>query len=115
MALAKRRKPASCQCDMCQQHPYSAVAKQHRQVNRMVASLDERKRRLLVGFLADQMGKGGISEMATVTGMSRNTVRRGKHELAQPQIDCSRIRVEGGGRKPVEQKRPRLKMPLPNC
>jgi hypothetical protein len=102
--MMKLRTPASCQCDMCQQHPFSAVARQHRKINRVVASFDERQRRLFVGFLADQIGMGGVSEIAMVTGMSRNTVRRGKMELAQPLQKGSRIRVEGGGRKPLEKK-----------
>jgi hypothetical protein len=104
MASANQRRTISCQCEICSQHPYSEVAKHHRRVNRMVASFDERHRRLFVGFLADQLGEGGISQMATITGMSRNTIRRGKKELSHPLIDSSRIRAKGGGRKPIEQK-----------
>lgn len=109
MPSSKQCKPAVCQCDVCQQHPYSKVAKQHHSINHMVASLDERKRRLFAGFLAEQIGDGGISKVAVVTGMSRHTIRRGKTELHQPLMDSSRIRAEGGGRKPIEKKRPKFK------
>lgn len=115
MSLSKRRKPAICQCDMCQQHPYSQVAKQHRLINRMASLLDERRRRLFAGFLAEQMGEGGISKMAVVTGMSRHTIRRGTTELHQPPMDSSRIRAEGGGRKLIEKKRQKLKMRSQTC
>ena len=31
-----------CVCQTCQQHPYSAVAKEHQAINRVVAGLDEK-------------------------------------------------------------------------
>src|SRR5574340_1163906 len=62
----------SCECANCRQHPYGQTAKEHRRINRLVASADERNRRLLVGFLAQQQGRGGIALLARVTGLSRN-------------------------------------------
>jgi hypothetical protein len=82
------------------------VAVEHRAINRLVAVSNERLRRLLVGFLAAQMGYGGVSRMARITGMDRNTIARGQRELRRQGISkaqaSSRVRRFGGGRKPVE-------------
>lgn len=43
-------------CQTCRQHPYSAVAKEHQAINRVVAGLDEKNRRRFVGLLALQRG-----------------------------------------------------------
>ena len=71
----------SCECSTCQQHPQSALAREHRRINRLVAAIDERARRLLVGFLARQHGRGGITLLARITGLDRHTIARGQHEL----------------------------------
>src|SRR6266566_4588535 len=70
-----------CTCPTCQDHPYSAVAREHRRINRLVASADERTRRHLAGFLAQQHGRGGIAYVARITGLHPNTISRGKREL----------------------------------
>lgn len=94
-----------CECATCRDHPYSQVAKEHRQINRLVAAADERNRRLLVGFLAGQQGRGGVARLAQVTGMSRTTILRGRRELQRPGVASSaRVRRKGGGRKRIEKK-----------
>ena len=65
-----------CECSTCQQHPRSALAREHRRINRLVAATDERTRRLLVGFLARQHGRGGVALLARVTGLDRHTIAR---------------------------------------
>src|SRR5918911_774783 len=55
-----RRVVHACTCTTCQQHPHSSSAQEHRRINRLVAVADERTRRLLVGFLAQQHGRRGI-------------------------------------------------------
>lgn len=96
-----------CPCPECQQQPASEVAAQHRALNHLVATLDERCRRLVVGLLARRYGRGGIARLAQITGLSRDTIRRGQGELTQPAPrPGSRIRRPGGGRKRVEKKRP---------
>jgi len=92
-----------CQCRRCQQAPDSPTARQHRSINRLVALADERSRRLLVGFLAEQHGRGGIALLSQITGLDRNTIARGLRELHGEQpLPPGRIRQRGGGRKPVE-------------
>jgi hypothetical protein len=90
---------------MCEQHPYSRVAREHRSINRLVAGANERNRRILVGFLAQQHGLGGVALMARVTGLSRTTILRGRRELQRSgAASVARVRRRGGGRKRVEKK-----------
>lgn len=93
----------SCPCRRCRQDPNGPTAEQHRSINRLVALADERSRRLLAGFLAEQHGRGGISLLSRITGLDRNTIARGQRELhGDAPLPPGRIRHRGGGRKPVE-------------
>jgi hypothetical protein len=97
----------SCSCRSCRQDPNGPVAEQHRRINRLVALADERSRRLLVGFLAEQHGRGGIALLSHITGLDRHTIARGQRELhGEARLPPRRIRHPGGGRKPVEVARP---------
>jgi len=70
-----------------------------------MAELDERSRRLFAGILARQQGRGGIQQVARITGLSRMTIRRGWRESERGQAESSdRVRRPGGGRKCVEKK-----------
>src|SRR6266702_3196791 len=46
--------------------------------------LDEQARRLWAAVEARALGRGGISQVAEATGLSRATVRAGLQELAPP-------------------------------
>jgi DNA-binding phage protein len=107
MADSLRRRVHVCRCEECRRAPRGEVAREHRAINRVVAILDERGRRLLVGLLAWQMGHGGVVRLAEITGMSRTTMRRSWLELqnAVPELR-GRIRRCGGGRQRVEKKIP---------
>jgi hypothetical protein len=95
----------ACACSECQRHVDGATARAHRDINRLIASLDERDRRLFVGFLARQDGSGGIRPLVRITGLSRNTIRRGLREWEQLTSEAPRrIRRPGGGRKRVEKR-----------
>ena len=97
----------SCECSTCQQHPQSALAREHRRINRLVAAIYERARRLLVGFLARQPGSGGITLLARITGMDRHTIARGQHELQRlGRQQSGRVQHSGAGRPCVEKKVP---------
>src|SRR3954451_2909403 len=96
-----------CRCPDCQQDLPSEVVEEHRAINQLIATLDEKSRRLFAGFWATIYGRGGIERLAVITGLSRTTIRRGKREFQQPEgIDTSRIRKPGGGRKRIEKKYP---------
>jgi hypothetical protein len=107
---------SSCHCLACQQHPFGHAAVQQRLLNRLVASADERTRRLLVGFLALEYGRGGITRLARITGLSRPTIRRGLRELRQPPgLPPGRVRRPGGGAPRVEATRPKSSGPWRSC
>jgi hypothetical protein len=64
----------------------------------VVRMLDERNRRRFVGLLARQWGRGGVQHLIEITGVSRNTIIRGRDEAPGRSI-----RRRGGGRQPVEK------------
>jgi hypothetical protein len=96
-----------CPCPGCRREPDGAVAREHRAINRLVAWTDERSRRLVAGFLARLYGHGGITLLARITGLDRNTIARGRRELdrADP-LPPGRARRPGAGPKPVETRHP---------
>src|SRR6516225_6956719 len=96
-----------CSCPECRREPDGAVAREHRAINRIIACTDERSRRLVAGFLARLYGHGGITRLARITGLDRNTIARGRRELDQADVlPPGRVRRPGGGPKPVETRRP---------
>ena len=72
----------SCPCSRCRSQPDGPSAKQHRALNDLVATLDEKSRRLVVGLFAKQHGPGGITHLARITGLSRDTIRRGLRSVS---------------------------------
>jgi len=98
-------RPQVCACLACRRHPHSSLAREHRRIKRLLASADERLRRLLAGFLAHQRGRGGITLLAQISGLDRNTVARGRRELLQGQPPAARrVRRPGAGRPRAEKK-----------
>jgi hypothetical protein len=94
-----------CGCPACARHPRGATARVHRDINRLVAALDERRRRLFVGFLVRLQGRGAIRRLARITGLSRNTIRRGVREWERPlAVEGERVRRPGGGRQSAEKR-----------
>ncbi len=79
--------------------------------------LDERTRRLWAAAEAVAIGRGGISQVAKATGMSRTTVRVGLKELesGDPLVKSTgRLRSPGGGRKSLTKHDPKLVEALKN-
>jgi hypothetical protein len=76
--------------------------------------LEERARRLWAAGEARAIGRGGISQVAEATRLSRATIRAGFQELAHPlsttapQAPVERVRRPGGGRKPLGVHDPQL-------
>lgn len=96
-----------CKCDRCKDHPRTAEATEHRKLNRLIAGLDEKQARRVVGLLAEKEGHGGITRLSRVTGMSRTTILQGQRELVgRDPIPHDRVRRRGGGRKRLEKKDP---------
>jgi len=77
---------------------------------RLFRSLDEASRRRLAGQRAIEIGYGGIKQVAMLSGLSQNTVRRGMAELRSGEelLAQGRIRRPGGGRKNIEEQDPQV-------
>lgn len=67
--------------------------------------LNERTRRIWAAIEASAIGRGGVSQVAQATGLSRTTIYLGIEELeSQNQtVNRDQIRTPGGGRKLVEE------------
>jgi hypothetical protein len=79
--------------------------------------LDERARRQWAGAEAMALGWGGVSLVASATGMSRVTIKAGVRELQQRSgpnavAVTARIRRPGGGSKPLTQIDPQIESAL---
>jgi hypothetical protein len=101
----KCRKIYQCRCFRCREHPYGGATKQHRAINRVLLTLNEKHRRRFVGLLALQRGRGGVQDLALITGLSRNTIRRGREEVRRAD-HLAGVRQAGAGRKAVEKNSP---------
>jgi hypothetical protein len=89
-----------CRGEECKRSPVGETAKLHGSINRVMESLEERRRRHFVGLLASQHGYGGIQHLARVTGVSRTTILRGRRELeARSLVANGRPRAPGAGGK----------------
>lgn len=107
MSKSKHRRMHQCVCAVCQQHPYSQTAQQHKAINRVLTTLHEKNRRHFVGLLAMQWGTRKIALLSHITGLSRTTIHRGKREVEHPgPKGTPRIRESGAGRIAVEKNNP---------
>ena len=69
--------------------------------------LDERQRRLYAALESLKIGHGGDRRIAELLGIDAGTVARGRQQLLAGEVERERVRRPGGGRHPVEKKRPR--------
>ena len=67
--------------------------------------LDEKQRRLYAGLESLQLG--GDRQIADLLHLDPHTVAKGRRQLLAQEVEVGRVRGVGGGRKPVEKKRPR--------
>jgi hypothetical protein len=66
--------------------------------------LNEKQRRLYAGLESFKIGHGGDKRIADFLDLDVHTVAKGRRELFSGNVESSRIRKKGGGRKPVEKK-----------
>ena len=69
--------------------------------------LDEQQRRLYAGLESLKLGRGGDRQLAEFLALNPHTVARGRQQLLAQDVEVDRARRAGGGRKPVEKKRPK--------
>jgi hypothetical protein len=91
------------------------VEKIRKQYILLLPVLDERARRQWAASEAESYGRGGSAWVCEATGISHNTISKGKNELDErrklpegKESITSRIRKEGGGRKSLEKKDAKL-------
>ncbi len=77
------------------------------QLSELLPLLNERQRRVLAASEAKSYGKGGVTVVARITGMSRQTIYRGLEELGNFD-DPDRVRCSGGGRKKLTETMPEV-------
>lgn len=102
-----------CECAICQQSESHPDQRVHQQMNLLLSRLDEQQRRWYAAIEAQKLGHGGATLLAKITGLSVETIRRGRTELEDglSQRPVDRVRQVGGGRKTVEKKRQPSKLP----
>jgi hypothetical protein len=83
---------------------------------RVLGTLNEAQARVFVAQKALEEGRGAMSRLARLTGMSRPTIVKGIEELEAGRLptrsETGRLRAVGGGRKRVEDTDPHLKRVL---
>ena len=52
-------------------------------MNFLVSTLDERQQRLYVGLESQRLGHGGDRQLSLITGLSVDTIAKGRQELDQ--------------------------------
>jgi len=69
--------------------------------------LNEQQRRLYAGLESLKLGRGGDRQLSDFLDLDPHTVARGRQQLLDQDVEVDRARRTGGGRTPVEKKRPK--------
>jgi hypothetical protein len=77
-------------------------------ITTLLPHLNEAQKRIFLASEAIGYGRGGISEVERISGVSRPTIRKGISEIKNKKGPAERIRTEGGGRKAIEIKQPSI-------
>ena len=78
-----------------------------KRIGTVLPMADESQRRRYLAAEAESLGRGGLTAVAALAGVSRATVSVGRRELGDPgSVPEGRVRREGAGRKPIERYRP---------
>jgi hypothetical protein len=96
----------ACECPICQATSDPAVVRRHYHINLLLSRLTEPQRRWYVGFLSQEPDSPGERQLVLITGLARNTIQRGRRELATGFADlaATRQRRAGAGRPVAEKK-----------
>jgi transposase len=79
-----------------------------KRIQTIVPILNENQKRKYLAAEAESLGRGGITQISQVLGVSRNTIAAGIKEIGESKrgATADRIRKEGGGRKSIEETQP---------
>lgn len=85
-------------------------------ISRVLPLLDENQKRKFLASEAILLGRGGIQEISSISGIHRNTIAAGIKELNDPSniaestdAEKRRVRAKGAGRKPITETQPGIK------
>jgi len=94
-----------CECDICKHPENHPDQEQHHRMNVFFSRLDEQQKRWYAALEVERLGHGGQTLVAQITGLSIPTIQRGRDEMSNDLAErpSERIRLPGGGRKPVEK------------
>jgi hypothetical protein len=100
-----------CVCDLCQVSSDAHTRQYHQHITVFLQHLNETQRRWYVGMLSLQPESPTDHILAQVTGLHRQTIRRGRREVLAglPDVAAPRQRKPGAGRPSAEKKIRRLK------
>ncbi len=73
------------------------------QLQALLSALNEKQRRLYLGFESLKIGHGGDIRIARIAGANVKTVARGRMELQAGDVSMDRIREAGAGRPAVKK------------
>jgi DNA-binding transcriptional MocR family regulator len=106
MAAAQEPEIHVCECPICQAASDSGVMRRHRQINLLLSRMTESQRWWYVGFLSQAPDRPSDRQLARISGLDRNTIQRGRQELAAGLADVAltRQRRLGAGRPAAEKK-----------
>ena len=93
-----------------------------KRIRTILPLLDERQKRIYLAAEAESLGRGGMGIVGKIAGVNKNTMTAGKNDLedlrsGKDPVACfdsqspgrkttSRIRKQGGGRKPISETQP---------
>jgi len=80
---------------------------QQRRVTREIVSGLYLAAPFVCGLESLKLGRGGDRQLADFLDLDPHTVARGRQQLLAQDVEVDRARRTGGGRKPVEKKRPK--------
>ena len=90
--------------------------KQEEKIKMMLSLLNEKQRRIYLASEAIAMGRGGITEVSRVSGISRSVITAGIKDIRECNADVlsidAPIRRKGAGRKPITETQPGIKTAL---
>jgi len=90
----------ACECPICHAASDPAVVERHHQIDVLLSRLTEPQRRCSIGFLSQEPASPGVRQWVLITGLARNTIRRGQRELAAglSEVPPTHQRAPGAGR-----------------
>ncbi len=79
-------------------------------ITTMLPLLNEKQKRIYLALEAKDIGRGGISQISKITGVSRSVISKGIKEIEVKDQSIlsleAPIRQKGGGRKPITETQP---------